>query len=188
MSIGTEESEVRDISADAARMSVGIVGASVKTHSVVSMFSGCGGMDLGFLGGFHFGERYYDRLPFEIAWANDVVSVPACETYEHNLKHQIIRGDVIDALETLPESADVIIGGFPCQDVSINGSRLGTHGKRTILYRQMIEAIRRGETAHIRGGECQGAEAGAWARDVRADDRGIQGHRIRGVSFAISGG
>lgn len=142
MSIGTEEREVRHISAKAARMPAGMVGTPVKTHSVVSMFSGCGGMDLGFLGGFRFGERYYDRLPFEIAWANDV-SVPACETYEHNLKHPIIRGDVIDALETLPESADAIIGGFPCQDVSINGSRLGAQGKRTILYRQMIEAIRR---------------------------------------------
>ena len=142
MSIGIEEREVRYISAKAARMPAGMVGTPVKTHSVVSMFSGCGGMDLGFLGGFRFGERYYDRLPFEIAWANDV-SVPACETYEHNLKHPIVRGDVIDALETLPESADVIIGGFPCQDVSINGSRLGAEGKRTILYRQMIEAIRR---------------------------------------------
>ncbi len=142
MGIGTEEGVGGRIPADTGGISDGMTGASVKTYSVVSMFSGCGGMDLGFLGDFHFGGRHYDRLPFEITWANDV-SVPACETYEHNLKHPIIRGDVIEALETLPELADVIIGGFPCQDVSINGSRLGAEGKRTILYRQMIEAVRR---------------------------------------------
>ena len=112
MGIGTEEGAVGRVpAADIGGVAARMTGASAKTYSVVSMFSGCGGMDLGFLGDFRFGERRYERLPFEIVWANDV-SVRACETYEHNLKHPIIRGDVIDALETLPESADVIIGGF----------------------------------------------------------------------------
>ena len=116
--------------------------APAQTYSVASMFSGCGGMDLGFLGGFRFGKREYERLPFHLAWANDI-SVPACKTYEHNLKHPIVPGDVVEVLDSLPNSADVVIGGFPCQDVSINGSRLGADGGRTILYRQMIEAIDR---------------------------------------------
>lgn len=113
-----------------------------KVYEVVSMFSGCGGMDLGFLGGFDFGGRRYARLPFEITWANDL-SAAACATYARNLKGPIIEGDVADALADLPKSADIVIGGFPCQDVSINGSLQGLNGARTILYKEMEKAIRR---------------------------------------------
>ncbi len=98
-------------------------------------------MDLGFTGGFCFGNRYYDRLPFEITWANDIDDA-ACDTYERNLG-SIHRGDIGGVMDTLPKSADVVIGGFPCQDVSINGSRLAGDGSRTILYREMIEVLRR---------------------------------------------
>ena len=117
-------------------------GASVQKYTVVSMFSGCGGMDLGFLGGFRFGGRYYDRLPFEIAWANDS-NAAACRTYQRNLQHEIRVGDIATFMDTLPASADVVIGGFPCQDVSINGAKRGAVGKRTVLYRYMVEVIRR---------------------------------------------
>jgi len=37
----------------------------------------------------------------------------------------------------------VLIGGFPCQDVSVNGKRAGVNGARTGLYRAMVEAIKR---------------------------------------------
>ena len=119
-----------------------IANAPVKTHRTVSLFSGCGGLDLGFLGGFLFGGKYYERLPFSIGWANDI-NPAASRTYKRNLNHDIQVGDVVAYLDTLPESADVVVGGFPCQDVSINGSRQGAEGERTILYRHMIEAIRR---------------------------------------------
>ena len=112
-----------------------------RKHTVVSLFSGCGGMDLGFVGGFAFGGRYWERLPFRVVWANDI-NKAACETYEHNLNHAIHRGDIADALATLPKAADIVIGGFPCQDVSINGKGEAESGKRTILYRAMIDAIR----------------------------------------------
>ena len=113
----------------------------VETHSVVSLFSGCGGMDLGFLGGFSFGGQYYDRLPFEVIWANDS-NAAACKTYKHNLSHPILCEDINDVVDKMPSSADIVIGGFPCQDVSINGTRKGVNGSRTILYLKMIEAIR----------------------------------------------
>ena len=100
-------------------------------------------MDLGFLGGFSFAGKYYDHLPFEIIWANDNNKL-ACSTYELNLKHEVCIGDVASQINSLPNQADVLIGGFPCQDVSINGSRRTNpaNGKRTILYRYMIDAIR----------------------------------------------
>ena len=131
---------IRHISASFEQVTAKVAGTEVKTYSIVSLFSGCGGMDLGFLGGFAFGKRYYDQLPFKIIWANDINGA-ACDTYERNLQHPIRRGDISTALDTLPKSADVVIGGFPCQDVSINGSRLGASGNRTNLYQQMIEVI-----------------------------------------------
>jgi DNA (cytosine-5)-methyltransferase 1 len=113
-----------------------------REYTVVSMFSGCGGMDLGFTGGFDVFGRTYARLPFRIVWANEH-NAKACATYRRNLGKEITCCDVWDAMESLPEQADVLIGGFPCQDISLNGKRAGANGKRSGLYRAMIEAIKR---------------------------------------------
>ena len=99
-------------------------------------------MDLGFRGGFRFADHLYEALPFDVVWANDI-SEAACRTYRLNLNHPIHEGDIATSIKTLPDSADVVIGGFPCQDVSINGLRRAETGKRTVLYRYMVEAIRR---------------------------------------------
>ncbi len=40
--------------------------------TVISLFSGCGGMDLGFLGSFDFLGRHFYNLDFEIIWANEI--------------------------------------------------------------------------------------------------------------------
>jgi DNA (cytosine-5)-methyltransferase 1 len=111
-------------------------------YTLVSMFSGCGGMDLGFLGGFKFLGRSYRRLPFRIVWANEHNRL-ACQTYRRNVGSEIICDDVWKAIDTLPSQTDVLIGGFPCQDISVNGKRIGVNGKRTGLYKAMLEAIRR---------------------------------------------
>ena len=132
---------MRHIPATLAQMTQRMAGVQVAAHSVVSLFSGCGGMDLGFLGGFPFGGRYYDRLPFKVVWANDI-SEPACNTYRLNLKHNIRAGSIADVMGTLPKQADVVLGGFPCQDVSINGSRSMAEGERTVLYRYMVDAVK----------------------------------------------
>jgi DNA (cytosine-5)-methyltransferase 1 len=117
-------------------------GNGAKKFTVVSMFSGCGGMDLGFTGGFEVFGRRYKSLPFDVVWANDLNGA-ACKTYRRNLGHEIHRGDVWCLMDTLPKSADVLIGGFPCQDISVNGKRAGVNGARSGLYKAMIEAIRR---------------------------------------------
>ena len=109
---------------------------------MVSLFSGCGGLDLGFQGGFEiFGEKY-ERLPFEVTWANDL-NVAACRSYKNNIGDHIHCGDVWGALDKMPTQADVIIGGFPCQDISINGLRKGVAGVRSGLYKAMVEAVGR---------------------------------------------
>ncbi len=116
--------------------------ASKKRYSVVSMFSGCGGMDLGFTGDFEFMGTHYPKLPFEVVWANDT-NAAACRTYAKNLGHESLCEDVWTVLDTLPDQADVIIGGFPCQDISVNGKQRGVNGTRSGLYKAMVEAVRR---------------------------------------------
>ncbi len=114
--------------------------AGVRT--VVSLFSGCGGMDLGFLGGFRFLDKVYAPVGNRIVFANDI-SDAACQTYRQNLGGGIMSGGIEKAIKHLPESCDILIGGFPCQDVSVNGQRLAGKGQRTVLYLKMIEAIER---------------------------------------------
>jgi len=112
-------------------------------HRLVSMFSGCGGMDLGFRGGFSFLGQFYEHLPFDLIWANEI-NEAACRTFKNNLHHDIICDDVWQVLDSLPQSTDVLIGGFPCQDISVNnGKGKGVDGKRSGLYTAMVEAIRR---------------------------------------------
>lgn len=113
-----------------------------RTISVVSLFSGCGGMDLGFSGGFEFLGKDYSQTPFEIIWANDLNSA-ACRTYKKNIGEHIVEGDIWKMMDEIPLEADVVIGGFPCQDISINGKGLGIEGKRSGLYRAMVEVVSR---------------------------------------------
>jgi DNA (cytosine-5)-methyltransferase 1 len=113
-----------------------------KEFRVISMFSGCGGMDLGFQGDFKVFGKTYERLPFRITWANEL-NPAACRTYRRNIGAHITCDDVWKALEYMPSKADVLIGGFPCQDISVNGKGAGVSGKRSGLYRAMVEGIKR---------------------------------------------
>jgi DNA (cytosine-5)-methyltransferase 1 len=113
-----------------------------KPMTVVSLFSGCGGMDLGFLGGFEFLGKKYRKTNFNIIWANEI-SAAACNTYRSNIGGHIIEGDIRDSIAALPKSADVVIGGFPCQDISINGKMEGINGKRSGLYTFLVEAVKK---------------------------------------------
>ena len=68
-----------------------------KTYKVVSLFSGCGGLDLGFTGGFNFRNRFFEKNKFLIEYANDID--PAAElVYNANKtffnNHKLIREDI----------------------------------------------------------------------------------------------
>ncbi|MDR0565022.1 MAG: DNA cytosine methyltransferase [Azoarcus sp.] len=108
--------------------------------TVVSLFSGCGGMDLGFIGGFDFLGTHYPKTGFDIIWANEI-NAAACKTYKQNFKNHIVTADIGDVLDQLPKTADIVIGGFPCQDISINGKMLGIHGKRSSLYTYIVKVV-----------------------------------------------
>jgi DNA (cytosine-5)-methyltransferase 1 len=118
-------------------------GAVRRKWTVASLFSGCGGLDLGFTGGFNFLGTEYAELPFDIVWANEL-NPAACKTYEQNLG-SVIQGDINEKIDSLPPHVDIVIGGFPCQDISINGKMKGVKGSRSSLYTAIVEAVKRTE-------------------------------------------
>lgn len=116
---------------------------------MVSLFSGAGGLDLGF-----------KELGFEIVFANDVRRPPA-DTYSHNFglrmvecapnrEHAAVAGEVLvcdvglvdfSGIERL--GVDVVAGGHPCQDFSIvkGPGRRGLEVRRGRLYIHFVRAL-----------------------------------------------
>ena len=123
-----------------------------KSFSVISLFSGCGGLDLGFVGGFEFLNKQYPKNNFKVVWANDI-DEPSCQTFVRYFKHNVVCGDITQILSgkyaarlfeaPLPDKIDVVLGGFPCQDFSHAGKRKGFNSKRGLLYQSMAEVIKR---------------------------------------------
>lgn len=110
--------------------------------SVVSLFSGCGGMDVGFHGNFEFLGHKYNDLGFKIVFANDIEQ-DACDSYEEYFKQKATCIDIkkyLDGNGIIPD-CDVVVGGFPCQDFSLAGKREGFNTERGRLYEQMKRVI-----------------------------------------------
>ena len=96
---------------------------------VISLFAGIGGVDTGFI------ENGYD-----VVWANDIDKY-AAQTYQANYSSPIILGDLNEInLDEIP-SADVVIGGFPCQPFSSMGELKGFEDTRGTLFFRIVELI-----------------------------------------------
>lgn len=96
---------------------------------ILSLFSGCGGLDLGFI-----------QEGFEVVWANDNFH-EACETYRHNIGYHIFEGSITDVDFNNTPDCDVITGGFPCQDFSMIWKRGGLETDRGNLYKHFVRAV-----------------------------------------------
>lgn len=113
-----------------------------KKIRVVSLFSGCGGMDVGIKGNFKYLNKDYQSFDFDIVFANDI-DKDACETYKDYFKHTPVCADIKNYLDnegSIPD-CEVVIGGFPCQDFSLAGKREGFNTERGRLYEQMKRVI-----------------------------------------------
>lgn len=114
---------------------------SKKTYDTVTLFSGCGGLDLGFRGDFTIFGDYYEQNPFNIIWANDFFK-QACDTYIKNLGDHMHIEDITKRDKRTIPHGDIVLGGFPCQDFSVAGKRQGTNVKRGRLYLELKDTIK----------------------------------------------
>ena len=107
-----------------------IVNVTLRTQpfSVVSLFAGAGGLDIGF-----------EKQGFQTIWANDI-DKDACETHKNWSKAEVVHGDIskLDFSE-IPD-AYVITGGFPCQGFSLAGPRK-IDDKRNNLYKHFVSLV-----------------------------------------------
>lgn len=100
--------------------------------NVVSLFSGAGGMDLGFI-----------QSGYRVLWANDFQK-DAVNTYQKNLGNHIVYGDITKITkEQLPkEPVDVVLGGFPCQGFSVANNKRSMEDKRNFLYLELLRVVK----------------------------------------------
>jgi len=132
-------------------------------YKVISLFSGMGGMDVGFAEQVvvhknsvqpDYVESNYSaaadfvnlkRLPFATVFQNDILlqakQVAELNNWNHNYQLKDIR-DLLKEKYAFP-NADVITGGFPCQDFSHAGKRQGFDADRGTLYQSYVELVKR---------------------------------------------
>ena len=102
-----------------------------KKYKVISLFSGAGGMDLGFI-----------NSGFDIVWANDFFK-EAVESYKNNIGDHIILGDITKIPSNkMPDDVDLVIGGFPCQGFSVANNKRSMKDERNFLYKEMLRVIK----------------------------------------------
>ena len=101
----------------------------MKKIKIISLFSGSGGLDLGFL----------ETGNFEIVYANDFNEY-ACKTYAYNISDHILCEDV-SKLSKFP-SADIILGGPPCQGFSTANPARAFNDPRNHLFKEYSRIIK----------------------------------------------
>ena len=100
--------------------------------TVVSLFSGAGGMDLGFI-----------QAGYKVIWANDF-QTDAVKTYQKNIGNHIVYEDITQITkEQLPkEPVDIVLGGFPCQGFSVANNKRSMEDKRNFLYLELLRVVK----------------------------------------------
>jgi DNA (cytosine-5)-methyltransferase 1 len=98
--------------------------------NLISLFSGAGGLDLGF-----------KKAGFNIISANEYDST-IWETYEKNHSTPLIKGDIRKIPSEMFPECDGIIGGPPCQSWSEAGSLQGIDDPRGQLFYEYIRILK----------------------------------------------
>ena len=102
-----------------------------KRPTVVGLFAGCGGLDLGF-----------KKAGYDILWANDF-DPDSVRTYGHNIGNHIHLGDISKvATKDIPSNFDVLLGGFPCQGFSVANTKRSMKDERNFLYLEMLRILK----------------------------------------------
>ena len=111
---------------------------------VASLFCGCGGTDVGLLGGFDFLGKYYTENEIDIVYANDIDD-NACSIFKENFNVTPDNRDIREVDSNDIPEFDILTGGFPCQSFSIvaqNPKRLGVKDDRGKLFFEMCRILK----------------------------------------------
>jgi len=102
----------------------------MKQRKSISLFTGAGGMDVGF-----------SRAGFNVAWANEI-NPDACETYKLNHSGKIECGDIRKFIEQLDSHKDIdlVFGGPPCQGFSVAG-KMDPNDERSKLIFSFMDVV-----------------------------------------------
>ncbi|OGI34303.1 MAG: DNA (cytosine-5-)-methyltransferase [Candidatus Moranbacteria bacterium RIFOXYA2_FULL_43_15] len=115
-----------------------------KNYKVASLFTGCGGMDLGVEGGFVFLGKKYQKLKTKTVYAMDF-DAPICEIYNANFPIECEVRDIRKLKSSDIPNHDILTGGFPCQSFSVvaqNPKRLGYKSEKGQLFFEMCRILR----------------------------------------------
>lgn len=102
---------------------------AVQKYAAVSLFSGCGGMDLG--------AEQTGRAG--VVWAVDSEHW-AVETYRRNLGSHIVEADITE-VDVPDVPCDILLAGPPCQDYSTLWNHDGLKTARGNLFRQVARFL-----------------------------------------------
>ncbi len=105
---------------------------SLEQNTAISLFSGAGGMDVGFT-----------RAGFQVLWANDF-DKHACATYRTNISTHIECGDIDELIPSLNQfkGVDCVFGGPPCQGFSVAGY-MNPNDERSRLVMSFMQVVKR---------------------------------------------
>lgn len=98
---------------------------------VGSLFSGIGGIDLGF-----------QQAGFNIVWANEL-DKDAATTYRHNFGNKcLVEKDICKVKAKEIPDFDILVAGFPCQPFSIMGRQKGFKDPRGTLFYEIVRVVK----------------------------------------------
>lgn len=110
-------------------------------YNVVSLFCGCGGVDLGTIGGFTFNKKEYAKHPCKLVYACDI-DPKAVDSHKMNFDaERAVCADICEVeADDIPE-CDILTGGFPCQSFSTVNPTKDPFDDRANLYKQMVRIV-----------------------------------------------